>query len=165
MWSKTKQVLESRLAEGLKGRVSYHYDVYRTQKDKTNRKWFTEMHVMSIRVDGKVWFCTNPNYYGWWAPQTPEDTIRETGFVGCEWGNDAPKFIHEFLCDLSINEAITNRNYFIRLLALLDARLGRRRVRALMENIGSEPEWFQKWIRLRNGARQQGPAPKRRDTV
>lgn len=154
MWSKTKQVLESRLAEALKGRVSYHYDVYRTQKDKIHRDWFTEMHVMSIRVDGKAWFCTNPNYYGWEPPQTPEDMIRETGFVGCEWGYDAPRFIHEFLCDLSIEEAIGHGNYFIRLLAVLDARLGRRRVQTLMDNIESEPEWFRKWIRLRHDARR-----------
>jgi hypothetical protein len=31
MWSKTRQILESRLAENLKGRVSFHYDVYRTK--------------------------------------------------------------------------------------------------------------------------------------
>ena len=152
MWSKTKQVLESRLADGLKGRVTYHYDVYRTQKDKVNRGWFTEMHVLSIRVDGRAWFCTNPNYYGWNPPQTREDMIRETGFVGCEWGYDAPEFIHKFLCDLSIDEAIAHENYFIRLLAVLDARLGRRRVKALMDHIGNEPEWFRKWIRLRHEA-------------
>lgn len=39
MWSKTRQILESRLAENLKGRVSYHYDVYRTNKDRENRLW------------------------------------------------------------------------------------------------------------------------------
>lgn len=38
MWSKTKQALESRLAEGLKGRVSYHYDVYRTKKCKEKQE-------------------------------------------------------------------------------------------------------------------------------
>jgi hypothetical protein len=153
MWSKTRQVLENRLAASLKGRVGYHCDVYRTKGCKS-RKWFgnpTEMHVLSIVVDGKSWFCTNPNYYGWNPPRTPEDMIRETGFVGCEWGYDAPQFIHEFLCDLSIGEAITHKNYFIRLLAVLDARLGRRRVRMLVDNIESEPGWFRKWIRLRAG--------------
>ena len=40
-------------------------------------------------------------------------------------------------------------NYFIRLLAVLDARLGKRRVKALADNIDNEPEWFRKWIMLR----------------
>jgi len=149
MWSKTRQVLESRLAEPLKGRVQYHYDVYRTKGCKANPRWFTEMHVLSIVVDGKAWFCSNPKYHGMIILRTREEVIRETGYVGSDWGCDAPLFIHEFLCDLSIGEAIAHDNYFIRLLAVLDARLGKRKVKALMERIEEEPEWFRKWIRLR----------------
>ncbi|SHL35026.1 hypothetical protein [Fibrobacter sp. UWH4] len=63
MWSKTRQILESRLAENLKGRVSYHYDVYRTKGCKEKHDWWTEMHVLSIIVDGEAWFCTNPQFY------------------------------------------------------------------------------------------------------
>ena len=40
MWSKTRQVLESRLADDLKGRVCYHYDVYRGKKHPVKRDWF-----------------------------------------------------------------------------------------------------------------------------
>ncbi|MBP5321424.1 MAG: hypothetical protein J6334_10590 [Kiritimatiellae bacterium] len=144
MWSKTRQVLESKLAEDLKGRVRYQYDVYRTQTCKDKPGWNTEMHVLSIIVDGKPWFCTNPNN---WKGDLA--VIRDNGIVG-GWGSEM-KHIHQFLNVLSIDEAISHENYFIRLLAVLDARLGKRRIKALADNIENEPEWFRKWIRLRTG--------------
>ena len=49
------------------------------------------------------------------------------------------------------DEAIAHGNYFIRLLAVLDARLGKRKVKELVNNIDNEPEWFRKWILLRAG--------------
>ncbi len=42
-----------------------------------------------------------------------------------------------------------NENCFIRLLAFLDRRLGKRRLRELVKNVESEPEWLRPWIRLR----------------
>ena len=74
--------------------------------------------------------------------------IRETGFVRCDFGFGAPQFIGKFL-SMSIDEAFTHDNYFIRLLAVLDKRVGKRRLRPLLDNIENEPEWFRKWIRLR----------------
>jgi hypothetical protein len=55
---------------------------------------------------------------------------------------------------LSIEEAISHENYFIRLLAVLDTRLGKRRIKVLADNIDNEPEWFRKWILLRTGTHQ-----------
>ena len=152
MWSKTRQVLESRLAANLKGRISYHYDVYRTSKCKEKPWWWTTMHVLSIFVDGTPWFCTNQRFWDEKYKCRPEpkdeDVIRETGFVQNDFG-DVMKYVHEFLNVLSIDEAIAHDNYFIRLLAVLDSRLGRRRVKELADNIDNEPEWFRKWILLR----------------
>ena len=59
------------------------------------------------------------------------------------------EYIHQFLNVLSIDEAIAHDNYFIRLLAVIDARLGKRRIKVLAANLGNEPEWFRKWILLR----------------
>lgn len=159
MWSKTRQILESRLAENLKGRVSYHYDVYHTNKDKVKKWWWMEMHVFSIIVDGKAWFCSNPEYFSlmYQERKKEDEIIRETGFIPTNYaGGFLNTYIHEFLNVLSIEEAINNGNYFIRLLAVLDARLGKRKVKALVENIENEPEWFRKWILLRNGAKNLG---------
>ena len=160
MWSKTRQVLESRLADDLKGRVCYHYDVYRGKKHPVKRDWYSETHVISILVDGSPWFCTNQ---GFWIEKykcdKPEpkdiDIIRETGKVPCEDGMYALEYIHQFLNVLSINEAIAHDNYFIRLLAVLDARLGKRRIKALADNIENEPEWLRKWIQLRVGTQKK----------
>ena len=61
-------------------------------------------------------------------------------------GDIVSEYIHQFLNKLSIDEAIAHGNYFIRLLAVLDVRLGKRRIKALADNIDTEPEWFRKWI-------------------
>ena len=40
-------------------------------------------------------------------------------------------------------------------LAVLDARLGKRRIKALADNIENEPEWLRKWIQLRVGTQKK----------
>ena len=150
MWSKTKQALESRLAEGLKGRVKFNYAVYRM-----DGKCPTECQVLSILVDGESWFHTNQRFWIEKYKTRPEpednDIIRETGLVENYWGG-VMKHVHQYLNVLSIEEAIAHENYFIRLLAVLDARLGKRKVKELADNVANEPEWFRKWIMLRAGA-------------
>ena len=147
MWSKTKQVLESRLPEDLKGRVKYNYAVYRYGG--------SECQAMSITVDGETWFCTDPRFWDELYKMDNHlddlcgnEVIKRTGYVGNSWG-EAMGYVHQFLNVLSIDEAIASDNYFIRMLALLDSRLGKRRIRKLAENIEDEPEWFRKWIMLR----------------
>ena len=145
MWSKTKQALESRLPEDLKGRVEYGYAVYRNGR--------SECQVMSIIVDGETWFSTDPRFWcelgkRGWKSNKVDEVIRDTGYVGNSWG-EAMGYVHQFLNVLSIDEAIASDNYFIRMLALLDSRLGKRRIRKLAEHVEEEPEWFRKWIMLR----------------
>ena len=150
MWSKTKQVLESRLPEDLKGRVKYVYNVHRNGG--------TEVQTMSITVDDEVWFHTDPRFWDELYHNTPDDVrykdgtyldiIKNTGYVGNSCGQ-AMGYVHQFLNVLSIDEAIASENYFIRMLALLDSRLGKRRIRKLAEHVEEEPEWFRKWIMLR----------------
>ena len=148
MWSKTKQVLESRLPEDLKGRVVYRYSVYRNGG--------SECQAMSIVVDGETWFCTDPRFWSElykthsYDKSAEMDVIKRTGYVGNSWG-EAMAHVHQFLNVLSIDEAIASDNYFIRLLALLDYRLGKRRIRKMAEHVEDEPEWFRKWILLRLG--------------
>ena len=150
MWSKTKQALESRLAEELKDRVKYNYAVFRR-----DGKCRTTCQVLSILVDGESWFHTNQRFWDEKYKTRPEpednDIIRETGLVENYWGG-VMEFVHQYLNVLSIEESISHENYFIRLLAVLDARLGKRKIKELVDNIDNEPEWFRKWILLRAGA-------------
>ena len=155
MWSKTKQVLESRLPEDLKGRVKYIYTVHRNGG--------TEIQTMSITVDDEVWFHTDPRFWDELYHNTPDDVrykdgtdldiIKRTGYVDNSWGA-AMKHVHDFLNVLSIEESLNSDNYFIRMLALLDSRTGKRRIKKMAEHIKDEPEWFQKWILLRLGTKQ-----------
>ena len=39
-------------------------------------------------------------------------------------------------------------------LAVIDARLGKCRIKALADNIENEPEWLRKWIQLRVGTQK-----------
>ena len=157
MWSKTKWALEQRLADSLKNRVSFSFSVKRT--------FYSELHVMYIHVDGDVWFASNPNAFKEREKLAKEigdsetaqiEMVRDTGFVGVgklEYSEyDITNYIHQYLNELSIDEAFTHDNYFIRLLALLDDRIGKRRLRPMLDNIENEPEWFRKWIRLRCNA-------------
>ena len=157
MWSKTKWALEQRLADSLKNRVSFSFSVKRT--------FYSELHVMYIHVDGDVWFASSPNAFEEREKRTKvignSDTaqievVRDTGFVGVgkrEYPEYAvTNYIHQYLNVLSADDSLTHDNYFIRLLALLDGRIGKRRLRPLLDNIDNEPEWFRKWIRLRCAA-------------
>ena len=159
MWSKTRKALLERLAPSLKGRVDYHYAVYEQEPLPS----LAAFHVFYIRVNQQVWFATNQNFYDEFykrnfdvrkfSPETVTDEIiRETGFVqtGLDFcDNDALKYIHDYLNVLPYEKSLQSDNYFIRLLALLDRRLGKRRLKKIFENIGQEPEWFRKWVRLR----------------
>ena len=137
MWSKTKQILESRLPDDLKGRVKFLYEVLRVGSHGCKD------HVFSILVDGEPWFRSNPKNW-----EQDLDEIRNHGIVSNIYGV-AMLYVHQFLNVLSIDEAISSENYFIRMLALLDSRLGKRRIRKLAEHVEEEPEWFRKWIYLR----------------
>ncbi len=138
MWSKTRQVLENRLPEDLNGRVKYIYEVMCVGSHGCKD------HVFTILVDGEPWFHSSP--INW---EQKLESIRDEGIVSNIYGA-AMKYVHQFLNVLSIDEAISHENYFIRLLAVLDARLGKRRIKALADNIENEPEWFRKWIMLRS---------------
>ena len=159
MWSKTRKALLERLAPSLKGRVDYHYAVYEQEPLPS----LAAFHVFYIRVDLQVWFATNQNFYDEFYKKdfdardaSPEvvtnEIIRETGFVqtGPDFDDcDAVKFIHDYLNVLPYEKCLQNENYFICLLAVLDRRLGKRRLKKIVENIEQEPEWFRKWVRLR----------------
>lgn len=50
----------------------------------------------------------------------------------------------------SIRFEVLKQHRFIRLLALLDKRLGKRRLKGIIDNTDNESEWFKKWIKLRD---------------
>ncbi|MDE6679207.1 MAG: hypothetical protein K2K02_09220, partial [Ruminococcus sp.] len=57
--------------------------------------------------------------------------------------------MQKYLNIYKIDKCINHDNYIFRVLAVLDHRTGRRKIKQLLENIDNEPIWFRKYIRLR----------------
>lgn len=162
-WIKAQKELESRLADCLKERVCYNWDMTLFDDFRYIMKKFY------IVVDGKTWFETNgdlwndkvleygsqhtkPIYNFCWG-LTPEArhygvimATKETGTVSVYMTED---IIQKYLNIYKIDKCLNHENYFFRVLAVLDRRTGRRKIKKLLENINSEPEWFRKYIILR----------------
>ena len=174
MWNKTRKGLLERLAPALRRRVDYCYEVYTHRNTKRERgKGFwprSEASVFEIRVDGETKFATTPEFWSedcrrFFLKDDSGDSrenglkiVNETGFLRTGDGGDDGEvmaYVHEYLNVLSFDEALRSGNGFIRLLAFLDRRLGKRRLRELVKNVESEPEWLRPWIRLRAESEEQ----------
>ncbi|MDE6034594.1 MAG: hypothetical protein K2G36_01610 [Ruminococcus sp.] len=157
MWSKTKKALENRLAECLRDRVYYtfarhiYYDYH----------WSYHFPIFYIRVDKETWFATNPqwnykvkeynritrNYQKAVDMATKEmGTLDMFGYTDDDY---LMEMVHNYLNVYTIDECMNHGNYFYRILAVLDRRTGKRKIKALLDNIDNEPEWFRKYITLR----------------
>lgn len=162
-WIKAQKELESRLADCLKERVCYNFDGLESGG---------YIKAFRITVDGETWFATNqeswrnkvleygsqhtkPKNNSYWG-LTPEarrygvimatKEIKKTGTVSVYMTED---ILQKYLNIYRIDKCLNNDNYLFRVLAVLDRRTGRRKIKKLLENINSEPEWFRKYIILR----------------
>lgn len=165
MWSKTKKALNDRLTDSLKNRVRYNFEVYTTNRSC----WWSETPVFYIYVDDKLWFASNPKccikhseyldknvdknlpYNEYWKAHGKAwfdafDYASEYGLMDID---RMMLHIHEYLNGYSIKECLNSRSYILRMLAVLDRRVGKRTVKRLADNISDEPEWFRKFIILR----------------
>ena len=166
MWSKTKQVLTERMADSLKKRVRYNFEVYTTNKCH----WWSETPVFYIYVDGERWFSTKLFYYLLKEAEYLHENVDRSlpyheyweahiraGSAACAYASkygfmDVDSImlcIHKYLNVYSARECLDSGNYILKLLAVLDRRIGKRTVKKLADNISNEPEWFRKFILLR----------------
>lgn len=116
-WSKLKSLVEARFAPVLAGRVSIFSTTY--GKSTCGRAW--------ISVDGAeiANFCTRAAYNSKAGLPKPHDAplgygelSRQDAYAAC-WA-----FVHE----LSIEEALADSDPLVQSLAVLDGRLGKRRL-------------------------------------
>lgn len=161
-WINAQKELESRLADCLKERVCYNWDMTFFDDFRYIMKKFY------IVIDDKTWFEINEDLwkdkvleYGsqhtkpennfWWG-LTPEAyrygviMAAKEGIFNVEMTED---ILQKYLNIYKIDKCLNHENYFFRVLAVLDHRTGRRKIKKLLENIDSEPEWFRKYIILR----------------
>jgi len=129
-WSKLKQCVEANFAKALKGRVALHSTAY--GNCTCGHAWFT--------LDGDVIanFCTRAsgNRMSWRIegplPLTDEQTKRYQD-QPVEYGEVSRQHVYqscwEFIHDLSIGEALEDDDPLIQSLAVIDKRLGKRRLK------------------------------------
>lgn len=177
MWSKTKKALMDRMAESIKPRVNYEF--YMKQKSYLDRAFF-------IQIDKKRYFASVPGCAGLiWdfergvakalaIPYQNYEEWKKAEEVGKllamkyieEAGIDfVMQSIHLYLNEYSFEESLSSENYFIYLLAILDRRLGKRRLKEIYKKIEKEPEWIRRFILLRAEAENICDRSEKTETV
>ena len=157
-WSDIRKTLEQdRLAPSLRGRVQYFITRYREAHDDHGR--------IAIRVDGEEVFKSSIfNEFKLDGEierrideQFPELTGRdrrnkENELLITEGAASDHAFYYAFseYDTQSIEQSLESKNALVRILAILDRRVGKRRLAAIKERgFDGEPEWVQFFYRLR----------------
>ena len=156
-WSGMRKKLEGDyLAESLRGRIQYFVTTYRESHDQVGRA--------SILLDGKE--IISGGFYKKWsvADSFPKDDKYE------ERIKQEFAFIDDtalrlgvfdqrcFYCafdefdNQSIEESLKSENLLVRIFAILDRRVGKRRLLAMKNGISEEPEVFQRFYEIRSTA-------------
>lgn len=153
-WSKIKSKLENEyLADSLKGRIHYFATSYNKYPDHEGRA--------AILLDGKQ--IVSGSYCEQWskAQLLPRDETLETRLryefpymdnTAVKYGQfDQRCFYSSFyeFDNQSIEKSLYSENMLIRIFAILDRRIGKRRLRNLKETISSEPDIFQLFYNIR----------------
>lgn len=168
-WSSIRKKLEQDfLCEKLRGRVQYFFTIYHNAPDQYGR--------FAVRVDGTEMFHANLYHEGEydriasglksthnipareWNGKTflhEEENLEqeeaaallaiENG-IATTW--DVMAGIHEFLAQ-PIQLSLKSSNYIVRMLAILDGRVGKRTLIKLAEYYSYLPQWLKQFYELR----------------
>lgn len=155
-WSAMRNILEQvNICESLKGRIQYIATRYGKSHDREGR--------VAVRLDGKEFFKSC--FYDWqrkrietWSEMNTElgrkTSYRESGErmeLGAlnKGGFDQTAFYCAFYeyQNSRIDESLQSPDPVVRLFAVLDKRVGKRRLQAL--TVEGQPDWLQPFYRLR----------------
>lgn len=153
MWSKTRKAMYERLAPALKDRVEYDFKYIRPRQrtePPANPKCHCEFcsfhRYFAIKVDKEqIMISNNQIYYERNFPITMEKKEARGLFEIA----DVAEAMHQYLNVNSIEECLSKENYLLYLFAILDRRVGKRRIRVIYEQMEQEPEWIRRFIKLR----------------
>ncbi len=141
-WSKLKSLVEDRIAASLRRRVSVHQARYRYTREEVGRVWIafdgrdvasfaTGAALPHVRAEAErlmdereAW--GSPAEYGR-ATSEAVDSVRESGVYS---DRDALEELEAYL-SLPVEAALTSPSPLQRVLAVLDGRVGKRRLRTL----------------------------------
>ncbi len=153
-WSGTRNKLENEyLAESLRGHIQYYAISYSKSPDHEGRA--------AIRYDGKE--ILKGSYWNNWskAHLFPKDETyemrmhQEMAFMddtALKLGVfDQRCFYSAFeeFDNQSIEESLKSENLLVRIFAILDRRVGKRRLRLMKETMVNEPETFREFYAIR----------------
>ena len=168
-WSRLRSAIEGRFAPALKGRVSLHQARYRHANEEVGRVW--------IAADGRelASFATGARWRqvraaaeqlmaergGRGRPAAYEQAVSDAAaalrHAGGEGEADALTELESYL-SLSIDAALASASALQQALAVLDARVGKRRLAALLAAPPGHPP-LRALLELRCAAEGVGPRP------
>lgn len=156
-WSRMRKILEQEnICDSLKGRIQYFATRYRKSHDQEGR--------VAIRLDGKEIFKSC--FYDW---ENKRIQVRETinipniekisyweywDRVHLETKNFAgfDQFVfyeaYYYYQNHSIEESLVCADPVVRLFAIMDKRIGKRRLEKILAEIESQPAWLKVFYRL-----------------
>lgn len=157
-WSAMRKILEQdNICDSLKGRIQYFATRYRRSPDEEGR--------VAVRLDGKE--ILKSCFYDWnikrdeaWneiniikgrkTSYSESGELMELGALN-KGGFDQYCFYNAFhiYFNSSIDSSLISSDPVVRLFAIMDKRVGKRRLHQLLSNIESQPEWLQIFYRLR----------------
>jgi hypothetical protein len=135
-WSRLKKLVESRFCEALRGRLELHSTRYRGAHDEVGRAWVTfdrvEIHSAcdlkgrneAMKAAGRIQ-AANPLLTSSEAWDLAWEEVWQAGHETREQFHQA---LHASL-QLSIDEAMASHDNLVHALAIVDKRLGVRRLR------------------------------------
>jgi hypothetical protein len=148
-WSKLKKSLEDNFAPSVRGRVALHQAAYRHTRNEEGRCWITvdkadvysfcslKALMMRYRIaeeirqaNGSTDFRNKRHQTGYYAAYDQADAISHKKGVYSRW--EFTRSALEFL-NMPIGESLASPNPIHRALAILDRRVGKRRLAAALE--------------------------------
>ena len=137
-----KKLEEEYLADSLKGRIKYFLTHYRKAHDATSR--------VAIRLDGEEILCGNwfqSARYGW--PLLNDELMDLGAFDQGSFNRAFQEFDNQ-----SIEQSLESEDLLVRILAILDRRIGKRRLLQMKETIQDEAINFQTFFAIRMEAEE-----------
>lgn len=135
-WSKQKKIVEDRISDNLKKRISINLTHYRAVHEPESRFWITYDGKEIISISKMQWL----NEWAKIRKEYNENKGAEDDFDYATnvMQNNGDYYIDDILdsiylyLSLSIDEALTSRNFIIKAFSMIDKRLGKRRLSTMV---------------------------------
>ena len=154
-WSAMRKALEQdNICDSLKGRIQYFQTQYRLGKTSSHHGYGR----VSIRLDGKEIFQSDWNSAyekEWAAVQEMRKSTRDTDWKEAERLARNLGGVYSFSSSFyayhnnSIDDSLASPDAVVRLFAILDRRVGKRRLQKILPEVEKQPEWLQVFFKLR----------------